>query len=376
MVQTKEQANDLIFRFYEAAQDRTLLPAFMCAIANHFHAHIAGLRLHDSGYAGGKYFETFGLPIQTLSDLEGQLVHGHPWRKQGFIDMLTNGVGHSGTIVPVGKLERTEFHSVVLKPTDIRHGMGIAFWTLPPNQMAVLSINRPKKQGAFREEELRFAKSMLPHFRSAYAIMRRISWLEAKTSSLASAIERMNVGFVLTDESGRCTYCNEAADGILSSKHGLTLSALGALRCTDFATQRQLNDAIRLAAAGDLSSPRRIHVRELDGKVACILVVTMLRGNLALGPMGAAASVAVFIHSPSSVVKDPAIILQETFGLTPAVARLAVLLASGNRLGRCAEILNLAMPTVRSQIRELFAKAGINRQAELIPVLQFALRAE
>jgi DNA-binding CsgD family transcriptional regulator len=58
--------------------------------------------------------------------------------------------------------------------------------------------------------------------------------------------------------------------------------------------------------------------------------------------------------------------LEQIFGLTRAEARLTLLLVSGKTLNEVAEMLNLSVATVRTQLRAVFEKTHTHRQAELV----------
>jgi DNA-binding CsgD family transcriptional regulator len=62
-------------------------------------------------------------------------------------------------------------------------------------------------------------------------------------------------------------------------------------------------------------------------------------------------------------------ILQALFDLTPAEARLARSLANGASPDDIAGQLDVRVSTIRSQLKSLFAKLGINRQAQLVALL-------
>jgi DNA-binding CsgD family transcriptional regulator len=61
--------------------------------------------------------------------------------------------------------------------------------------------------------------------------------------------------------------------------------------------------------------------------------------------------------------------LIELFGLTPAEARVAKALATGTTLEDYAAAENLKLPTVKTQLREVFAKTNTRRQAALVGLL-------
>ena len=74
----------------------------------------------------------------------------------------------------------------------------------------------------------------------------------------------------------------------------------------------------------------------------------------------------MFISDPD--LQEPASgqILGDLFGLTPAEARLAILLARGLNLAEVSTAQNISQHTARAQLKSIFAKTGVSRQAELV----------
>ena len=58
--------------------------------------------------------------------------------------------------------------------------------------------------------------------------------------------------------------------------------------------------------------------------------------------------------------------LEIRFGLSPAEARLVVLLFAGASLRSCAKALGIKYETARSYLKSVFQKTGTHRQAELV----------
>jgi DNA-binding CsgD family transcriptional regulator len=62
-------------------------------------------------------------------------------------------------------------------------------------------------------------------------------------------------------------------------------------------------------------------------------------------------------------------LLARVFGLTPAEARLASIMAEGANLEQAADQLGVSRETARSQLKAVFAKTGTNRQSQLVALL-------
>jgi DNA-binding CsgD family transcriptional regulator len=78
---------------------------------------------------------------------------------------------------------------------------------------------------------------------------------------------------------------------------------------------------------------------------------------------------AIFITDPESQHKPDWQILGSLFGLTTAEARLTILLLQGHTLKEAADQIKVTINTVHSQLKSVFAKTGVNRQADLMRIL-------
>jgi DNA-binding CsgD family transcriptional regulator len=54
------------------------------------------------------------------------------------------------------------------------------------------------------------------------------------------------------------------------------------------------------------------------------------------------------------------------YGLTTAETRLVEAVLRGDRLGDYAEAAGITINTVKTQMKQIFAKTGLNRQADLV----------
>lgn len=64
--------------------------------------------------------------------------------------------------------------------------------------------------------------------------------------------------------------------------------------------------------------------------------------------------------------------LRETYGLTAAEERLALLILQGLRLGEAEIVLGIRHSTARTHMKRIYAKTGTHRQVELVRLLMSA----
>ena len=79
--------------------------------------------------------------------------------------------------------------------------------------------------------------------------------------------------------------------------------------------------------------------------------------------------VLLVLVDPEKRSRPPEAVLRATFQLTAAEARLASRLASGQAIETVAEELGIAKETIRHQLKSVFAKTGVHRQAALVALM-------
>jgi hypothetical protein len=94
------------------------------------------------------------------------------------------------------------------------------------------------------------------------------------------------------------------------------------------------------------------------------LLITPVAPDEAGAPMIGAA-VAAHIQVPPPTAEAPVSALGELFDLSPAVARFAWALGRNGGMAESAEELGLTIETARFYSKTLYAKLGVNGQAEL-----------
>jgi DNA-binding CsgD family transcriptional regulator len=112
---------------------------------------------------------------------------------------------------------------------------------------------------------------------------------------------------------------------------------------------------------------RSVPVAATPGLPASIVNVIPIRG--AANDVFTAASCMLTITSVSRPEIVSAEIIQDLFDLTPAEARVARGIAAGKTVHDLADEAGLAAGTVRQQLKSVFSKTGVSRQADLVGLL-------
>ncbi len=136
------------------------------------------------------------------------------------------------------------------------------------------------------------------------------------------------------------------------------------LRLRDSSADLLFRSALDSSGTGQGGSSIPIRGAELE-PARVLHIVPLRRSALDVFAHGLAL---VVVSEPQLKASDPSLI-QALFDLTPAEARLAAALAEGATLASAADALGVTQHTVRSQLKSVFLKTGVERQQQLVGLL-------
>jgi DNA-binding CsgD family transcriptional regulator len=237
------------------------------------------------------------------------------------------------------------------------------------NRSAIISVNRGDAAEEFDGEAARLIGALVPHLRRALALHRRLAVVRAENDGLAAALDRLRAAIVLVDAARNIVTMNRAADELVARQNGLGIRDRHLRGETSEATaalDRIVTDAIAIAqgrtAAG---SVRAALPKRSDGRPLEAVALPLPPADRA----AARAAAAVFVVDPDEAPVVPAEWLTTRFGLTPAEARVASALARGEAVADLAEHLRVTTGTARWYVKQILAKTGTKRQADLVRLL-------
>lgn len=289
--------------------------------------------------------------------------------------------GQLGSAADIGidhaTLARSEYYNDYMRPQGWLPGksMGGVLLGDESGPLATFGFQAVKGDGRFGPRHLQLLKRLVPHLRRTARLNRRLRTLELSRISLFGVVDRMSDGVILVDGQARVIEVNAAADGILSDGDGLVVSH-GVLRAMTPEATRELHRLIGATstALGSQKLATREHMAlpRSPGRHPLSLLIVPLPST-AFGRWQPRTTVAVLIADPERAPETEEEALRRVFGFTRAEARLAARMIHGRSPADISEELQVAMPTIRTQLKQLFAKTGTSRQAELTRVLLAAL---
>lgn len=254
------------------------------------------------------------------------------------------------------------YYRVILKPVDLGYIAGLTIFR-NEEWHAGLGVHRGFAAEPFGQAEIDIIQTLYPHLQRAIRIHKEFSRLRAREQTLQDAMSRLALGVIEISMDGQLSYCSEMAQRMLAQHPALSISDDGRLRVCDGAQQKALQALIDDALADVPDRRKRNLAMGIEhGDRAHPLVVMV-------APAATPGAVNLYLSDPwlpSAVSPE---VLQSVYGFSPAESRVAMALVNGLGLREIAEAHGVKEETIKSQLKSLFAKAGVSRQQDLVRVL-------
>ncbi|HQS96970.1 MAG TPA: helix-turn-helix transcriptional regulator [Novosphingobium sp.] len=224
-------------------------------------------------------------------------------------------------------------------------------------------VSRHNSLPDFTRQERARLQVLAPHLRIAVGLFEKLQFAGAEHGMFHATAQGLGLALVVLDRNRRIVSSNALAETLLGEAEGLRRRG-EELAFSDAAHQKLLGDLLGkdLVPGGGLT---RFRV-ERPGKGD--VVVTARPLELSAIHAGAGA-LALFLARPGPEAHTDPQSLRDLLGLTMAEARLAAVLGEGLSLVEAAQRLGIAHNTAKVQLRAVFAKTGVRRQAQLVALM-------
>ena len=220
--------------------------------------------------------------------------------------------------------------------------------------------------GGWGSEQVRMVTSLLPHVRQFVRVLRAVTDAEAQGSSFADLLDNDRFGVIQLDRQRRVLEANDLATGLLREGDGLfDRDGLLTARKVDENTELQRLLACAVSPLSTRLAGGSMTIQRSSGQTRLVVHVNpVAQSRLHLRSRRVAALVLVVDPDRPARI-DPGLVA-ESLGLTPAEARLAVMLATGHSVSAIAAMTQRTEGTVRWHMKQIFRKQRISRQADLV----------
>jgi DNA-binding CsgD family transcriptional regulator len=236
--------------------------------------------------------------------------------------------------------------------------------------IASIGLGRHESVGFVTEPELRMFGLLAPHLRRAVVISRVLDVSAIAAAAFEATLDALRVAVFIVDGSARMMHANRAGHILLDAADTVRLKGAMLTGHNPIATQALIAAVLRAAeneaglGAAGIGVPL---VSRGGGKhVAHVLP---LAGERDRRPWIRGAAAAVFV-APAGDPTVPVEALTALYDLTPAEARVMVMVARGRAPAETAEVLGISEKTVKTHLSRIFAKTGTGRQTDLALLVQ------
>jgi len=348
---------DLIDHVYEAAAVPELWPAVLDRVAGQVGSVGGAIYVANAQYAG---WVASGLAAPFLAAGAAAAAAPRNLRPQRAVALNHAGFISDHDMFTAEEIERDP-HYARLRGAGLGWCAGTVI-RAPSGDLLILSWERAFRDGPFGTDTIAALDRLRAHLARAALISGRLGLERARaaadtlgTIGLPAAVlsgrhrtvaangllERL-IPHVVQDRPSRFGLADRRADALLGqSLLQLDRHTAHQVRSIPIAATPQTQAAIAHVV------PVRGAGRDIFATAACVLVITAV------------------VHRETA----PAVVVQGLFDLTPAEAKVACGVAAGLTVDDIAGEAGCAVGTVRQQLKSVFAKTGVSRQAELVGIL-------
>lgn len=258
--------------------------------------------------------------------------------------------------------ERTPYYDEWLRPQGLIDVM-VGFVVRNPYLFSTVGFCRSEAAGPITSDDVDALRMLLPHFQRAVAIGTLLDHQKNVADDFRATLRGITTAVVLVDSDLSVVHANEAAEILLAGGDPLRVQG-GAITARSKPVADALLSSVQQGGSSEALIGRRgfgIPAARADGRPTIIHVLPLRHGKR--NNLAPRATAAIFVASGAAPSADDA--LAALFDLTQSEARVFALITSGKSPAEAAEVLGVAMSTVRTHLLRIFSKTGTSRQAEL-----------
>lgn len=265
-------------------------------------------------------------------------------------------------------LVKTDFYRGLLKPHGLFHCLsGVA---LRRGQLVYcVSVHRREDEAAYGEREKLDLGAVLAHLSLALEHCWRLHQADDLAKVLMGIVDRYPHPSLLVDADGRVVHCNRSAVAPSMPRAGLCIDAgrLTAAASIDRAALGQaIKDVAKAVISDGVDATRAVTLSVPGGRHPAVVSVHGA-GSVFQARTGETEElVLVTARNPDFEHDLHTCAFVKQFGLSPAQARVGVMIISGHSLADTARKLHVSDNTARSHLKQIFQKTNTHGQMELV----------
>jgi DNA-binding CsgD family transcriptional regulator len=366
---SEEQISQLVGDIYDAALEPAMWPRALEGIC---------------GFVGGSMANIFWQNVAAKTAGELYEWGNDPHYTQLYMETYAkaNPLFPAAYFFPVGQV----FSQCEVMPYEELHGTRLyKEWMQPQGYVDFIACHlekssvsvvpttviRHERDGLVDEETRRRMGLVVPHVRRAALIGNVVNLRTCDAASLADSLDGLAAGMFLVEATGLIAHVNVAGQGMLD-KAKVLHSAGSRLAANDLDADRLLQHIFAAAAAGDAAVGKdgvAVPMQSSDGERYVAHVLPLTAGARRHAGAAYAAVAAVFVHEAALATPSAPETIAKAYGLTAMEVRVLLGIVETGGVPAVSADLGISGTTVRTHLKNLFAKTGTNRQADLVKLV-------
>lgn len=347
---------ELIEMIYAAMLGETSWQAFLNRLNDISPDAFSSLFFHDMNRQSGEVTLISGGSEAVLSDYANYYSRINPWMQKVAATPL--GVGIIGEqIVAREAFNKSEYYNDFINRNGMETGVGVTLFR-DEGCYFLLSILTGDKETDRNLERAELLGRLAPHLQRVFRYYRSGPFHQSALSFSQAVGASVDAALIVVDDRLRVRCASASGENCLAQGSMIGLGPLGRVRLTDpnqhaalcqmFERGPDAQRTLVFHAAGHEIQMTRIgltpNVEFFAGPSVAILITPMARA------------------AQGSVEH----IMQASYSLTPAESRVLTGILAGNGLREIAQAHGIGIETVRSQLKKIYHKTGVNSQADII----------
>lgn len=231
-----------------------------------------------------------------------------------------------------------------------------------------ISVQFPSNRGEITEDEKETSLFFLDHFAKAIELGRSFGVLKSRFNGVFTALDRFHIGIFVLSPNGSVVVKNAEANRILDADDGLSLSRDGRLHPAGDNERGEIKDiitkAISTAQAGGNMAEQLMVLPKTSGSDSYLVEVAPIRDHGEIESDFKGCIVFVIDPAKTDVVSTEGMAM--LYQLTGAESEICKLIAQGMETSDMAEARSNTTETVRSHIKKILQKTGVNNRSQLV----------
>lgn len=250
---------------------------------------------------------------------------------------------------------------------DYRYFLGMKLHE-DDRQAILFALQRRRSLGHAQRADIKLFQLIVPHIQQALQLSSAFQTLQSKAEMTSDLLNGSPKPVIFASSVGELMFRNAAAEELLRNRDGLLLGD-GQLLTADPLQQQHFDAMIAGAFAGTFERRDwRMQLHRPGGRRPHSVSVSRLNAPTD-GSLFGCDKVAAVTVSLAQMPSRAGAAARQLFGLTPAEAKVASAFASGHSVESCAAALGISRNTIRTHLKALFKKVGVNRQQDLCRIL-------